>query len=208
MVGKTLIKNRGNRSNPSESLLARLSRSVGVALGDDEECKGDGNNVITVPEPKGEGAWRLVDANPCKNGSVLIHGYGGRDRFAIAEWLKDLYGVDPLFLASKRPTVEDVRGYARQIDIAYIEAEAIGDAEDVVDFCLALRAAAPSLPLVLYTTGVAVSDFSTVRSVICDVTLKRPVSRTAVALSVESAFENNAHYTTSHPGDGPVNVVT
>jgi len=206
MSYERLVMSNDRKAGQKESLLARLTRSVGTAMGD-SDTTGGGGNVIPVPEPKGDGAWRLIDENPCKKGSVLIHGSGGRDRFAIAEWLKDLYGVEPQFLASKRPHVDEVLNYAQQIDIVYIEAEAIGDAEDVVDFCLALRDAAPSLPVVLYTNGVMVSDFSTVRSVICDVTLKRPVTRTAVALSVESATENNAHYTKTLSGDGPLRVV-
>lgn len=188
-------------------VVSRLSRKLHIAVSDQPDWSGrgdDSTNIFRIHEAKGDGPWRLVDENPCRKGRVLIHGAAGRDRSAIGEWLGDLYGVEPLVLEVERPDPEHVLAHADDIDLAYIEAEMIGGAEEVVDYCLALRAAAPLLPIVLYMAGVAVSDFSTHRAAICDVTLKRPLTRTAVALSVGAATENNVLYAERRldPDDG------
>lgn len=66
------------------------------------------------------------------------------------------------------------------------------DTDAAIDFCLRLRFIAPELVIALTLTGVRLNDFSNAMMPICDVTLRRPVSRSALFLGMQAACDNRA----------------
>lgn len=66
------------------------------------------------------------------------------------------------------------------------------DVATAAEFCLRLRMIAPDLPIVLTMPGTAPHDFSPAMRPICDVRLRRPVSRVPLLLGIQAACDNRS----------------
>lgn len=75
-----------------------------------------------------------------------------------------------------------------------INSDALEDVDALCDIGFALRAAVPDLPLIVTSSNVAASDFSTLRMHLCDVTLKAPASESSFKQACLAALANNAFY--------------
>ncbi|SDW97033.1 hypothetical protein [Roseicitreum antarcticum] len=75
-----------------------------------------------------------------------------------------------------------------------VNADALEDVDALCDIGFALRAAAPDLPVIVTSSSVAASDFSTLRMQLCDVTLKAPASESSFKQACQAALINNAFY--------------
>lgn len=84
-----------------------------------------------------------------------------------------------------------LKEYAPKISMVVVDGDSLGDAEDMVDRLMALREAVPDLPVVLLTTGVATDDLSAGRRMICDATLRKPVSPFALERGTGAALDNH-----------------
>lgn len=78
--------------------------------------------------------------------------------------------------------------------LALINADSLEDADALCDIGFALRESAPDLPLIVTSSKVAASDFSTLRMQLCDVTLKAPASESSFQQACLVALSNNAFY--------------
>lgn len=78
--------------------------------------------------------------------------------------------------------------------LALINADSLEDADALCDIGFALRESAPDLPLIVASSKVAASDFSTLRMQLCDVTLKAPASESSFQQACLIALSNNAFY--------------
>ena len=121
--------------------------------------------------------------------------YIGPDEFLfsmIESHLREEFEFESLALSSGKALLsKTVRDSAQ---LCFISAAALGNSSDVVSYCMALRESKPDLPTILCSADVAMSDFSTERWEMCDVTLRIPLSRVATVLAVPAAFENNAGF--------------
>lgn len=84
--------------------------------------------------------------------------------------------------------------YAHSYDVALVESAFIGDDGAVIDFGLRLRRFAPELPIIVLSSRIAASDYSTERMAICDVTLKTPVQPADLIEALAAALENHAYW--------------
>ncbi|MEY4871317.1 MAG: hypothetical protein RLZZ563_647 [Pseudomonadota bacterium] len=84
--------------------------------------------------------------------------------------------------------------YAHSYDVALVEGGLIGDDGAVIDFGLRLRRFAPELPIIVLSSRIAASDYSTERMAICDVTLKTPAHPTELIEALAAALENHAYW--------------
>lgn len=121
----------------------------------------------------------------------LICGRFAQEADQLEDWARQA-GATTIRLGQGLIPFEWLIQYGAMFDFMLLDADQIGDADDVTDFCLRLRAAHPSLPVVLVSENVKAHDFSVERSPICDTTLRKPVSRAAFLLGVDSAIRNRA----------------
>lgn len=84
--------------------------------------------------------------------------------------------------------------YASSYDVALVEGAFVGDDGAVIDFGLRLRRFAPDLPVIMVSSRIAASDYSTERMAICDVTLKSPAQTIDLLEALAAALENHAYW--------------
>lgn len=81
--------------------------------------------------------------------------------------------------------------YANTFDAALIDADFLGDDGAMIDFGLRLRRFAPDLPIIVLSSRVTQSDYSTERMAICDVTLRTPLTASTLLEALSVAVENH-----------------
>ena len=81
--------------------------------------------------------------------------------------------------------------YASSFDAALVDADFLGDEGAMIDFGIRLRRYAPDLPIIILSSRVAQSDFSTERMAICDVTLRPPLTPTSLLEALAVAATNH-----------------
>ncbi|AQS47235.1 hypothetical protein BMG03_05035 [Thioclava nitratireducens] len=79
-----------------------------------------------------------------------------------------------------------------EIDVLMVDGDHLGDIEDTIDFCMRVRRACPSLPLILVSSEMRADDLTCERMQACDVTLKVPVSQVRLEGAIQAARQNNA----------------
>lgn len=108
-------------------------------------------------------------------------------------WLADL-GVS----VARVQTHQDVLGWLERNPtskaLVLINADSLDDSDALCDIGFALRESVPDLPLIVTSSNVAASDFSTLRMQLCDVTLKAPASESSFQQACLVALSNNAFY--------------
>lgn len=81
-----------------------------------------------------------------------------------------------------------------EIDVLMVDGDHLGDIEDTIDFCMRVRRACPSLPLILVSSEMRGDDLTCERMQACDVTLKVPVSQIRLEGAIQAARQNNAYF--------------
>jgi hypothetical protein len=84
-----------------------------------------------------------------------------------------------------------------EIDVLMVDGDYLGDVEDTIDFCLQVRRAAPSLPIILISSEMRGDDFTCERMQACDVSVKSGFSETRLGAAIRAAYENNAYFLAS-----------
>ena len=84
--------------------------------------------------------------------------------------------------------------FANSYDMALVDADFLGDKIEMIDFGMRLRRFSPELPVVMLSSRIAAPDYSTERMAFCDVTLRLPVTETALYESFSIALENHAYW--------------
>ncbi|WP_124084972.1 hypothetical protein [Pseudogemmobacter humi] len=138
-------------------------------------------------------ADRLIDAPLCPKGLILMCGEMGSMSRDLSEWADRMRAV-VMVVSEKRMTMDWLREYAPRLDFILVDSDYLGDTETTIDFCLQVRRAVPSLPVVLVSSEVRSHDFTCERMMACDVTLKPPLLQTALTMGVQAAYQNNEYY--------------
>jgi CheY-like chemotaxis protein len=124
---------------------------------------------------------------------VLICARFGGELDPVTEWVEGMGGSTVIVGEGLLP-FEWLDQYAATFDLALFDCDHVGDQGDVIDFGLRLRRYAPDMPVIMVSSRVAAHDFSAERMAICDVTLKKPVTRSAFFLALQAALDNHAHW--------------
>ncbi|OOY03172.1 hypothetical protein BMI87_18770 [Thioclava sp. F28-4] len=75
-----------------------------------------------------------------------------------------------------------------------VDGDHLGDIEDTIDFCMRVRRACPSLPMILVSSEMRADDLTCERMQACDATLKVPVSQSRLEHAIKAALQNNAYF--------------
>ncbi|MPQ96199.1 hypothetical protein [Thioclava sp. JE_KL1] len=84
--------------------------------------------------------------------------------------------------------------HTEEIDILVVDGDYLGEMEDTIDYCMRVRRACPSLPVILVSSEMRADDLTCERMQACDVTLKAPVSQVRLEKAVITARQNNAFF--------------
>lgn len=139
---------------------------------------------------------RLVDAPLCPKGVILMCGAVGALSREVTDWADQMRAA-VMVVSDGNISLDWLREYAPKLDFLLVDSDYLGDTEATIDFCLRVRRATPSLPLVLVSSEVRSHDFTCERMMACDVTLKPPLMRTALTMGVQAAYQNNRHFLNS-----------
>jgi len=88
-----------------------------------------------------------------------------------------------------------LRGCRAAIPLALaVMVDEVGGPGTVVSRLLQFRLRSPDIPVILLSKGFAVDDFSTVRLVICDVSLRLPLRSHVLGEAIQTAQANNSDW--------------
>ncbi|MDZ4394204.1 hypothetical protein [Cypionkella sp.] len=135
----------------------------------------------------------LIDAPLCPKGLVLMCGEIGRQSRDVQSWA-DRMGAVLMVVEEENLSIEWIRNYAPGIDFMLVDADYMADTEDTIDFCMRVRRATPSLPIILLSSDVRSHDFTCERMMACDATLKAPLLQMALTMGVQAAYQNNEYF--------------
>lgn len=173
-----LLRSHGtNESSPDDAIVLRVPIPTET-------------DAATVETPKSSSH---IDAPVCPKGLVLMCGQMGSLSRDLSDWAERMRAV-VMVVSENNMTLDWLRKYAPKLDFLLVDADYLGDAESTIDFCLQVRRATPTLPLVLVSSEIRSHDFTCERMMACDVTLKLPLLHNALTLGVQAAYQNNEYY--------------
>jgi len=129
----------------------------------------------------------------CPKGLCVLLGERGVSSRPISEWTQN-HGATLMIIEEKPLPLDWLRRYAPRLDFLMVDGDYLDDTEETVDFCMQVRRAIPTLPLILLSSEVRGHDLTCERMAACDVTLKTPVQAKMLTQGVEAAYANNAYF--------------
>ncbi len=125
--------------------------------------------------------------------AIFLYGNGGSTSAALWEWVAR-QGAELVLRHSGGTSREWISENAEMFDCMFVDGDYFQDVEDTVDFCIAVRRTTPNLPILLLSSDVRASDFSSARRIACDATLKWPASSGEIADGLNAMFENHSRF--------------
>lgn len=107
---------------------------------------------------------------------------------ALKKWVEEMSSV-AMVVQEREVPVKWLSERATLLDYAIVDERFIGE-QDVPSFVAKIRSIAPDLPVILLSRNVLYHDFQTNQSGVADVTLRVPLSKTALKLGILSAIDN------------------
>jgi hypothetical protein len=108
----------------------------------------------------------------------------------LLDWLEEK-GARITHMPLRRLPLDWFDTHADSHDVAFVDADFLGDEGAMIDFGMRLRRFCPGMPIIMASRRVTASDYSTERMAICDVTLRMPVSRGDLLEALSAALENH-----------------
>ena len=124
--------------------------------------------------------------------SMYLHGIGSEDSKIVIKALEP-YCITPLHFCSSKEKLSDVDIENNGNTSLLVDVDAIGDLEDAVDELITFRKKYPNVVVVMISAFVLSDDFGTYRQLICDATLRSPVSQGRVKGGLTAAILNKMH---------------
>ncbi len=109
----------------------------------------------------------------------------------LLDWLAEK-GARITHMPLRRLPLDWFDTHADSHDVAFVDADYLGDEGAMIDFGMRLRRFCPGMPIIMATRRVTTSDYSTERMAICDVTLRMPVTRGDLLEALSAALENHS----------------
>jgi len=125
--------------------------------------------------------------------TVLLVGRSQPDMRQMSIWVDGFGGVG-VNTAMGKTALDWLAQPTRGRAMVVVDGDDIGDAEEVVDFGYALRKVAPDAPVILLSSFFKRNDFTSERMLICDASLRNPVSLVTFKLGVAAALQNHQIY--------------
>ncbi|MGJ8589961.1 MAG: hypothetical protein ACSHXW_17605 [Yoonia sp.] len=126
------------------------------------------------------------------NDAVCLFGLGMEDTKTALKVLKSSCITDIQFSASTG-CLSGLTCADFQTTYLLVDIDAMGDLEDAVDELIAFRKKCPNVVVVMISAFVLSDDFETYRQLICDATLRSPISQGRLMSGLVSAKHNNSY---------------
>jgi hypothetical protein len=108
--------------------------------------------------------------------------------------LHSVPGLRPVIMETRDHFLEIPEMTGVRFRFMFLDGDEFADKHSLIAHCLDLRLAAPDVPLILCLGDLRLSDFTTERLAICDVTLRRPLSTPSLLVSLDHALANNLEF--------------
>lgn len=125
---------------------------------------------------------------PAKD-TVCLFGVSSEDTLVVLQALKS-YSITPIQKSSSKARLEDVNPADTGTTYLVVNVDAIGELEDAVDDLTVFRKRCPNVVVVIISAFVLSDDFGSYRKLICDATLRSPISQSRFEKSVIAARLN------------------
>lgn len=146
------------------------------------------DSELVVPDGPGSGNFQLIDRVLFANAIVAIFADNTPEARRMKSQIEEAGGT--VMLVSQLDVPESwLRSYAPRLTCCIVGHD-FPDAGAAADFCLRLRLISPRLVILLTASDVRYHDFSPSQLPICDVKLRRPVSRIPLLLGIQAACDN------------------
>lgn len=129
---------------------------------------------------------RRIERPPFPHARVLLAGFEPDAVPALRDQLRGI-GVAGAASCPSLERLSDAAAAADGSTVIVVNGDAFADAESLVDTLLALRRQAPWLAVILVSAKVARDDFGAERRMICDATLRHPVSSARMKQALQVA---------------------
>lgn len=124
---------------------------------------------------------------------ALMYAPSGWQADRLADWLSRM-GGGAVHISDRLVAPEWIAAIHMHFQFALLDRDLIADTTDLYDFCGRLRALAPRLPLILISGRVRGDDLSLEQRLMCDATLRVPVSLETFCAGIAAALRNNTAY--------------
>jgi hypothetical protein len=140
--------------------------------------------------------WAQADAGSVRSelqGRGFIVGFDGSDILPLRQSL-NAAGIDPDAGTGTILELNDIANSNADYSILVVNMDAFSSIDAGVDALLQFRDMRPDVTVVVASSAVAGDDLETSRRVICDATLRLPVSSDRLEKGLSAAVENNTAY--------------
>lgn len=123
-------------------------------------------------------------------GAACVVGFAYDDSVVIRTMLREL-GIGPCASCSQSGQLKDIASLNNVFTYLIVNIDAFEDADAAVTAMLAFRQIRIDVVVILVSSAVAKDDLGGERALICDATLRAPVTLARLQRGVSAAFENN-----------------
>lgn len=124
---------------------------------------------------------------------VCLFGVGRDDTSVVLRTLKT-HSVELIQEYSSMKCLSDVVPANAGTTYLIVNVDAMGDLEDAVDELIAFRERCPNVVVLMISACVLSDDFGSYRQLICDATLRSPISQSRFEDALIAARQSNLHY--------------
>ena len=133
-----------------------------------------------------------VRSRPPAQDTVYLRGVGHDDTSVVLRTLTT-HSISPTQEFSSMRCLSDVMPADAGTTYLIVNVDAMGDLEDAVDELITFRKRCPDIVVLMISAYVLSDDFGSYRQLICDVTLRCPISQGRFEDGLVAARENNLH---------------
>ena len=201
MFANTSVKSK--QSSRSEGLLARLIRAAGVRSAQTARfAQPEGNLLDDLLAEAGRRASAPLFQKPRQTAKVLSEFDSLRSGFVyvfanpsnqtqnLKTWLEDTFGAKVIFVYECAIYQEWLQSAKIDASMIFVDQDSFeGDAPSFSRFMTSLHRECEKKPLVVLSRDATLNDFSDDDEKIWDVTLKSPLSKTALWLGINVALD-------------------
>jgi len=170
------------RKNVSHLWLVKdLPSSEGVLLG----------QVDTMAQSIWSRHDQVSESGTFQKGAVCAIGFEEGDTQRMRTWLRQV-GLGPCASCVQVDQLQDLASPGHAFRYLVVNVDAFEDCDSAVNSLLVFRRHRPDTIVILVSAAVAIDDLGSERRMICDATLRAPLTLSRLKRGVSAAYENNA----------------
>lgn len=142
-----------------------------------------------------DGIWarhdKICRTPDLKKGAACVVGFAEAETVIMRDMLRQI-GLGPCVSSFQTDALQDLASLKNAFSYLVVNADAFEDTETAVTALMDFRYRRDDVVIILASTNVAFDDLGAERRMICDATLRAPVTLSRLRRGVAAAFENNS----------------